>query len=402
MNASSRRRSVLVLMLAMACLPGDPLRAAEPTVLEATLDLKEAFQEGVSLMWSPCGQAAWDSLLQYHGVKEIDMNPNSVTAEVLNAFRLDKASVLPTGTVIFAGDDSEAFRQRIRDDLRKRIGEAAAAMIGPMRPAGLVQREPPVWRIKSALVVSAISCKPRFPCDFVPDPDPRIFTDRAGHQFRTLGFGSSGKHSATYDDAVRVLEDDLAGTNALRFAFFTGEGGTPECLVLSTGGKHKNLESALVHVRDLLRQERVPEKVVEKQGKRWRYTDTLWYGDTLWVPHLSAAMCSEYPDLIGKKYLEHKVNNLDYWWQIAEATQLLNVRLDHKGALVQAVFQVSPDFLSAAGGASGGLPPPEKLPLYPKSFAFDKPFVASLWREGADWPYLACWVDGPDVLVLAK
>lgn len=400
MNASPRCRRDLLRMSGVVFLLGSSLPAAQPSVLEATLDIKEGFQEGVSLMWSPCGQAAWDSLLQYHGVQQIEMNPKSVTADVLNAFRLDRASVLPGGAVIFAGDDSEAFRQRVREDLRRRIGETAAAMIGPMRPVGLVQREPLVWRIKSALVVSAISCKPRFPCDFVPDPAPRIFSNSVGRQFRTLGFGVSGKLSAGYGDAVRVLEDDLSGSNALRLAFSTDGKGVPECLVLSTGMGHKNLESALVHVRGLLRKERVPERVVEKHGKKWRYTDTLWYGDTLWVPHLSAAMCSEYPDLVGKRYLENKVD--ETWWEIAEAAQLLNVRLDHKGALVQAVFTVPPDFLSTAGGEPGGQPAQAPLPLYPKSFAFDKPFVASLWRESADWPYLACWVDGPDMLVLAK
>jgi hypothetical protein len=65
------------------------------TSLESTLDLKEKFKHGVSLMWSPCGQAAWDELRAYHHVAEIDMTPRSHTAEVLNAFKWERDKVLP-------------------------------------------------------------------------------------------------------------------------------------------------------------------------------------------------------------------------------------------------------------------------------------------------------------------
>jgi hypothetical protein len=44
----------------------------------------------------------------------------------------------------------------------------------------------------------------------------------------------------------------------------------------------------------------------------------------------------------------------------------------------------------------------EELPPYPKRFLFDRPFIASFWREGADWPYLACWIDGPEMLTVKK
>lgn len=393
-----RRWHVSLWLLALVLLLDTSTQAAPSTSLEATLDLGEPFRSGVSLLWSPTGQASWDILRDYHGVDKIETDPRSPTAEALNKTRMDRASVLPNGTVIFAGDDSPAFRQQVKDELRKRIGESAAAMIGPYRPPGMVSVEPPIVRIKSALMVSAISCKPRFPSDFVPEADPRLFVNSRGQNYPVLGFGTSGKMSAEYGDAVRVLEDDLAGSHSLRLGFFTKSEKDRECLVLTSGISEKNMDAALTHVRDLLRKERTPEKIIEAKGQRWRYMDTLSAGDALWVPHLNATMCCDYPDLINKQYL--RVGN-DYW-QIIEATQLLNVRLDHKGALVQAVFKVSPDFLTAAGGPSPGDPPPKPLPVYPKSFVFDKPFLATLWREGADWPYMAFWVDGPEMLTLAR
>jgi hypothetical protein len=400
MRSNPLRRLCRMHVLCFAIFSQGVSQVPPSSALEATLDVTEAFRNGVSLIWSPSGQAAWDALREYHHVVSIEMKPPSTTAARLNVFAWDKAQTLPSGTVIFAGDDSEAFRQRVRDELRKKVGDTAAAMIGPYKPPGLVQAEPPIWLIKSALIVSAISCKPRFPCDFTPDANPKVFTSRSEQQFKTLGFGTEGKMSAQYGDAFRVLEDDLAGSHSVRLAFFTGNEKDRECLVLTSGLAQKHLEGVLSHVRELLQKERVPEKVVEKNGKRWRYTDTPTEGDRFWVPHLHASLCCDYTDLIGKKYLESTDGH--WWWEIREAAQLLNVRLDHKGALVEAVFKVTPNFLTVSGASSGAGPSPTPLPIYPKSFVFDKPFVASLWREGADWPYLAFWVDGPEMLTLAK
>jgi hypothetical protein len=69
--------------------------------------------------------------------------------------------------------------------------------------------------------------------------------------------------------------------------------------------------------------------------------------------------------------------------------------------LAQAVFKVAPDFLAQAGeGAPGPRPAdPTKLPLLPRRFVFDQPFMMTLWMKGAEWPYLASWVDSEDVMV---
>lgn len=377
-------------------------RAADTTALEATLDPSEMFRPGVSLIWSPTGQASWDALLEYHQVRKIDMHPRSITAEKMNDFKWEKAPVLPAGTVIYSGDDNEAFREKIRVDLRSRVGLGAAAMIGPYKPPGTLLRDGTVILLKSAIMVSAISCKPRFPVDFVPDARPKLFTNSAGRQFKALGFGVTGQTDSKYDTAVRVLDDDLAGNFSLRLAFFTNDDQKRECLVISTALGHQNLTDLLMQVRGLLQKERVPEKIVEIRGKKWRYADILAAGDILWMPNIKAFHYCEYMDLIGKRYLEDP--KTESWWEIAEAAQLLNISFDHKGVMVQSVFKVAPNFLTATGGGVGGskVQTDAPLPLYPKTFIFDKPFVASLWREGAAWPYLACYVDGPEMLTSPK
>ncbi len=398
----SRQRLALSTVLLLGVVQSAPSSAQAPAAssLEATLDITETFRDGVSLVWSPAGNAAWDALKAYHKVDKIEMTPPSVTAQQLDAFTLDKAKVLPPGALVFAEDDSPEFRERVRTALRKHAGENAARMLGPYVPPGKVQDSPPIFRIKSALVVSSIACRPRFPVAFVPDGDARMFTNRSRQQHRVTGFGATGKRSATYGDAVRVLADDLQGQHALRLALHTGDESDRQFMVLSTPGAHKSMESALKELRDLLAENRIPMRAVEKDGKRWRYLDTLQDGDELWVPHLGAAIQCDYPDLVQKKYLQSP-DGME-WWQIREATQLLNMRLNHEGALVEATFKVPPDFMTSAGSPGGRDMPVEQLPVYPKRFVFDRPFIASLWREGADWPCLACWVDGPEMLTLKK
>jgi hypothetical protein len=132
----------------------------------ATLDPAEPFRPGTSLFWSPVGQAAWDQLRAYHGVKEIDLKPHTPLADVLNTFRWDAAKTLPDGSITFGGDDSEAFRERIRTVLRQKIGANAADMIGPYLPPGRVDER--TVRLHTALMVSCLSHAPRFPASFRP------------------------------------------------------------------------------------------------------------------------------------------------------------------------------------------------------------------------------------------
>lgn len=361
--------------------------------LEATLDVGEKFRDGVSLIWSPVGNAAWSDLLDFHNVDKILMDPRSPTAEMLNAFQMDEAKVLPPGTLSFVGPDSEKFRDEVRTALRKHLGEGAAQAIRPFVPL-------PNGSPRAAMVTCAVARRPFFPSHFAPDAEPRLFTDRLGVHYRTVGFGARGKAASTYGENVRVLADDLTGHFSLRLNFFVPENGKQEFLVLSTSGKHPSLEDAIKETRGLLAQKREPERRVDVSGVTHRYTDTLEMVDELWIPYLKASVLCDYPDLIGKSYL--KTAQEPTGWILRDACQFLHWKLDHEGAVIQVAAAMAP--------ADPFGPPPEKeaptpinlLPLYRKIFVFDKPFIATVWREGADWPYFACWVDGPDMLMVKK
>ena len=140
-------------------------------------------------------------------------------------------------------------------------------------------------------------------------------------------------------------------------------------------------------------------RVVEDQGRQWTYVNSLNMMDQFWMPEVHAALLCDYGELIGRTYLhENQGTDKEGWWEIQEAQQLINVQMNHKGALVEAVFKIPPDFLSISASDSKNLSKAAPPPLFPKRLQFDGPFMMSLWREGADLPYLVCWVDSADVL----
>jgi hypothetical protein len=371
----------------------------EATQVEMTLDYTEKFKPGVSLIWSPCGQAAWDMMKQFHKVEAIELQPASRSAEVMNAFRWEPAKVLPPGTYVFGGLDSPTVRDEVRQQVRRIAGTNAAAMIGEYQAPGPIDSG--AVRLASALFVSCLAQKTVFPGRFIPDEKPQIFGSTASVKALAKGFGCKGPHSASYAQNILVLKDDLKGTTVLKLVLHSEVQGLSQSLILL---QHPNLTSVEQGL-DIIREARanpMPElSMVEASGKSWRYTNHFLEGDRFWMPYLKASLLGDFSDLIGKSYLRQASPNPNGGfteWRIREAQQFLSLNLGHEGVLVEAVFKVVPDFLSVEAGTSRPRETGVKLPEYPKSFIHNQPFLATLWLKDADWPYLACWVDGPALL----
>ncbi|WP_395735346.1 hypothetical protein [Prosthecobacter sp.] len=396
-----RTKAFLLAVFSIACTrtfisaqsPEPPLQGK----VTATLDPGERFQSGVSLLWSPSGQAAWDKMREFHKVKTIDLVPPTPIADVLNQFQWDPAKTLPDGTVVYGGEDSEALRAEIRETLRKRVGPQAAAMIGPFRPPGRLDQA--TERLGSALFVSCLSHSPRFPVGFVVKRN--IFAFSNGQKTTVEGFGSEGPHAANLSDALQILADDLKGTFILKLPFFTEGKARPSFLTLAKIPGLLRIENGIQRVRQALKSPLPPDQAIKQNDKWWRYSNQLSAVDKFWMPKLKTTISCDYGELIGKTYLHEKVGTTDRYWMIREAQQLLNFRLDEEGSMTQAVFKISPDFLSSSGEptTAPGTPKIETLPFLPRIFSFDGPFLAALWMNDAEWPYLACWVDSEEVLL---
>jgi hypothetical protein len=400
-SAASTTKAFLLATLSMVCsrahLAAQSPEAALQTKVTATLDLGEKFHSGLSLLWSPSGQAAWDKMREFHGVKTIELEQPTHIADVLNQFKWDAAKTLPDGTVVYGGEDSEARRVEIREMLSKRVGANAAAMIGPYLPPGKVDEN--TDRLGSAIFVSCISHSPRFPVGF---PLKRsVFSFSTGQGTPVQGFGSEGAHAANLGDALEIIADDLKGSVILRLPFYNAAKSKPSFLTLAKIPRMTCLEDGIQRVRQGLKSPLPADQAIKQNDKWWRYHNQLSAVDRFWMPKLKTTLSCDYGELIGKIYLRQPGGLGITYWKIREAQQLLSFRLDEQGSMTQAVFKIVPDFLSSGGGAEkpSDTPKIESLPFLPRVFAFDGPFLAALWMKGAEWPYLACWVDSEEVLL---
>ncbi len=400
-TSASTTKALLLVTFSQICFQV-PVYGQSPedflqTRVTATLDVGEKFQSGLSMLWSPSGQAAWDKMREFHGVKTIELEPPTHIADVLNQFKWDAAKTLPDGTVVYGGEDSEARRVEIREMLRKRVGANAAAMIGPYLPPGRVDAN--TVRLGSAIFVSCISHSPRFPVGFALKKS--IFSYSNGQGTPVQGFGSEGPHAASLGDALDVIADDLKGTVILKLPFYGEAESRPCFLTLAKAPSMTCLENGIQRVRQALKSPLPADQAIKQNNKWWRYHNHLTAVDRFWMPKLKTTLSCDYGELIGKNYLRQPNGPGFTYWQIREAQQLLSFRLNEQGSMTQAVFKIVPDFLSSSGGADtpSDAPKIESLPFLPRVFAFDGPFLAALWMKDAEWPYLACWVDSEEVLI---
>lgn len=108
--------------------------------------------------------------------------------------------------------------------------------------------------------------------------------------------------------------------------------------------------------------------------------------DTILVPYISLQQHRSFPKLINRKLLIKKTDSVIY--KICQAQQKVDFSLSKKGAKVSSYAMI--EMISESSV-------PKRVS--PRDFHFDRPFLCTMWKDGEAMPYLAIWVNGPDVLV---
>jgi hypothetical protein len=111
--------------------------------------------------------------------------------------------------------------------------------------------------------------------------------------------------------------------------------------------------------------------------RRWTGGDRIKPRETVAIPVVDIELSHAYAELAG-----HTVSPLGR--PVAEALQTIRLRLDERGALLKSEV--------AIGLPKGGF----RLP--PRRFVCDGPFLVMMLRRGRTMPYLALWVDNPELL----
>jgi hypothetical protein len=107
-----------------------------------------------------------------------------------------------------------------------------------------------------------------------------------------------------------------------------------------------------------------------------------WFsrGDSLIVPMLNFDITRNYTELTGLG-----ISGSKHRGEISEAIQNIRLRLDERGAVLKSEAMVI-----VATSAS---------PIPPKSMVCDGPFALIMIHRNAAHPYLAAWIENPELLV---
>ncbi|OFZ55050.1 MAG: hypothetical protein A2328_02845 [Bdellovibrionales bacterium RIFOXYB2_FULL_36_6] len=99
--------------------------------------------------------------------------------------------------------------------------------------------------------------------------------------------------------------------------------------------------------------------------------EDLKHADSLYVPEMNFDIKHDYKELVGNGS------------NIFKAFQETRFRLNKKGAEVRSIAEIGSE-------EDGG---------YERKFVFDKPFLIYLKEKTGKYPYLAIWIDNPELLV---
>lgn len=113
---------------------------------------------------------------------------------------------------------------------------------------------------------------------------------------------------------------------------------------------------------------------------------SLHRNDIVKIPYLKVDADTNFAGLLSGE-LHYTGNPLP--WKVASAFQLTRFELFEEGAKVHVETGV---VMEPFGD------PPTPPTISSRSFICDQAFFVFMWRKGADWPYLATWVDGGDCL----
>lgn len=333
--------------------------------VKAVLDIEKAPKKGETLVWSPLFQASWDKLNGIHGGLPERVEPANVLITKLNQFEWKEKTVMPEGGYgVFAGPGSAEFARETAAKVKERFGVEME-----MREQPDVEGGVSVYGI----LVRDLSFQKSF---FRSKKKLLSFKNSRGVTHKVTFFGTTGSMSGRFGNSVEVLDYQL-GKKVFVLKVKTEKEGESLIIYRPEAGMsfEKGIEGARAAIKSPF------------DGKYGSLTDGgLHKFDTVKIPYLSLDAKTDFTkQLQGLRFYQKE----SVPWRISEAYQVTQFELFEKGARIKVVT-------STADDPFGG--PSKKFRYVRRNFVCDGPFFVFAWRDGAEWPYFAAWIDGKDAL----
>jgi hypothetical protein len=313
-----------------------------------------------SVVYCATFQMAWDSLEKLAKGK-IEMEDPSPWVKILNENEITQKSLPYYAYVSMAGFVKDGIVKKIDQALKKKFKKGIDEMSFSPSP--------------DANIIAFSYLKRRLPFEM----KFRRFR-KEGLLFgktKVSFFGCTSKTADYYSPYVKIIhfnnEDD--------FTLKLITKNKSESIILAKIPKPETLKKAIDLTAKRLKTRWKSYTEINKNGKTRIQINEISYRDSLFIPVIYFDSQTNYDELCNKSVKNKIFNDMP----LAQAFQKVKFLMNESGALLE----------SEAGSCEGGSSEPRK-------FIFDKAFLLALWRNKAPKPYLAIWVNGPDVMIPKK
>jgi hypothetical protein len=189
-------------------------------------------------------------------------------------------------------------------------------------------------------------------------------------------FGCTPKTAEKYEQEIRIR--NYVNKDDFIIQLLTEK--ENETVVLAKIPDVENLQDAVDITAKYILKKWKSYEIIEKDGEETVHIYTFSSQDAFIMPVIKLDKNTNYDELCGKS-----MKNSILSQGLAQAFQKVKFNLDESGAT-----------LTSYGMSCDGCNPE------PRKFIFNKPFLVCLWKTGAKLPYLAVWVNNPDILLEYK
>jgi len=348
-----------VALIASLLLTGYPLASGDPTCI---LSIEEIPPKGATQVWSPLFQASWEKLNEIQNGEFKKVVPPNALITKLNEFKWQAEEVMPKdGYAVYAGPATHKFARETAASIKKKFDIEIDPSRVPTIPQG---------KAAYGILLRELKFKQKF---FRSQKKALKFRARTGETHMVEFFGTAGSHSGGYRDYVKVLHYEPE-TSSFTLSIATDREG--ENLIVYRPDQECSFRIAMERMKKAMKDPLSGPYGTVNNG-------SLHRKDVVKIPYLTIDADTDFTGQL-KGSIHYAAEALP--WRVAKAFQITKFELFEEGARLRVD--------TGAGLEPFGAPPP----VTPRSFICDQPFYVFLWRAGADWPYLATWIDGGDCL----
>lgn len=339
-----------------------PLVKADAEQLAATIVVPcigQPLDQGKNVVWCSTFQLVWNEACRYAGGNiHLDNEPPAVAT--LNRKEADLADLDAGSCVLASGLVQDNVVQKIREELQRKFHDTAS-------PDLLNELEPSLpsdgW-----LAYAYLFRKLTFEHPFQRLSEPLIFGDKP-----VMAFGM--KRDAPPKQKMAVENQILVWDYKTKDDFI---------VELMPEDKSERILLAKITPCATLEKTIDTARARAADDGKTRYGMMFGSNDTLIVPVLNFDLRREYRELKGKKIITSGPLQDS---PVIAALQTIRFRLDERGVLLKSAAAMAAKCAASKDD--------------PRSYVFDAPFLILLERRSATQPYLAVWVDNPELLAKA-